>query len=181
MKSYTYKKALKRIIFLSNTPLTQKEENEFYMQDIISIGIQVEFWDISRLFLDDLFVYGPVNRDYIRNFNSWDSLELFLRENKDITTIYIPLISNYFFNRKVFKLLKEYNYTLIHFQRDGMPIYRIGLMKEILKWIRNSTELNVIARRVFARILSLLVFLKDIVQLLFPVIKQSSYSLERLR
>ena len=151
---------MEKIIFLSNTPLTKKDENDFYMQDIINTGISVEFVDISRIFLDVLTVYGSVNRDYVRNINSWDSLDLFLQKENHTATIFVPLINNYFSNKKVFRLLKKYNCTLILFQRDGMPIYRIGLIKEIKKWVRNSTKLNVIARRVFARIFKPVGFLE---------------------
>lgn len=38
-----------KIIYIRYIPLTRKIYDDFYMQDVIANGIEVEYWDISRM------------------------------------------------------------------------------------------------------------------------------------
>lgn len=115
-----------KIIYIRYLPLTDKIVQDFYMHQIVEIGIAVEYWDISKLFFnfnDSLIENtGQIRDVLIRKFESYKMLEKELAANTAKDTLWIPIMTVEGRTYKLFKLFSKFNCKIGIFGRNTFPV-----------------------------------------------------------
>ena len=141
-----------KIIYIRYIPLTRKIYDDFYMQDVIANGIEVEYWDISSIFYSSKLEQEDSSH-LVKTlfFNSYESLALSLSSLKDNEISY--LISLMSIEKKLvplFALFTKYKCSVAGFGRNMLPIgcnsYPISFFSK-LKRFNYSKFLNYITNR----------------------------------
>ena len=121
-------KKLSLIIFVSYQPLTPRFEKDFYTDTLLAKGFQIEFWDLSPLFHNQLIMHETKQKEFVRYFSAYDVLEEAIRQNHH-HAFFIFHINYYAAVYKLFKLFSKYKCFTGFFARGMLPF---PLLKESL-------------------------------------------------
>lgn len=115
-----------KVVFIEYLPLTRKIEKDFYIDDLLEASIEVEYWDITKLYFPHLTLNDRVERAYIRTVSSWKHLESLLNATDTNKTLFIPQIT--FSGRVIhlFRVLTKHRCELGFFARGMLPFPATG-------------------------------------------------------
>jgi hypothetical protein len=103
--------------------LTQKVYNDFYFNEIESIGLKVEYWDVSSLFFKT--IPGVEDSSFLTKtikFNTYKEIEEQLKSERSLDKcLFISIMSFDQLIIKLYKLLTKYNCNLGVFGRNVLP------------------------------------------------------------
>jgi hypothetical protein len=103
--------------------LTQKVYNDFYFNEIESIGLKVEYWDVSSLFFKT--IPGVEDSSFLTKtikFNTYKEIEDQLKSERSLDKcLFISIMSFDQLIIKLYKLLTKYNCNLGVFGRNVLP------------------------------------------------------------
>lgn len=152
----------KKIIYIRYIPLTAKIYKDFYMQEALQAGIEVEYWDITILFFKSVF--GQEDSSYLTNthkFASYKELEQAILLEQPLTkTLFISIMTFEGRVGKLYRLFTKYDCTLAVFGRNMFPlpsannspfIKRISRLN-LLKLINYFQTKNVIRQKLAGKI-----------------------------
>jgi hypothetical protein len=125
-----------KIIYICYVPLTIKFESDFFINELIECGFTVEYWDVTGLFHDNLFVWDSVKREYIKKIMSYKELEQkIIKEGKDV--IYFFLMYYQWRTLRLLRLLSKHNCTLYYLAWGLLPSLEKSNIKKYLNKIRD--------------------------------------------
>lgn len=144
-----------KIIYICYLPLNEKIERDFYIRDLVAEGVDVEFWDVSKIYFPNIEYQNIIVRDYNKYVLDMNMLKQQIKSaSRD--GIFIPIIT---FEARVLRLyfyLRIFNCKTIFFARGTLPFYNAGndtkvVFKKIINKLKNittiySTTLNFISR-----------------------------------
>lgn len=125
----------KKLIYFHYIPLTAKIYNDFFMEATIKAGIQVEYWDLSRLFFknygqeDSAFLLG----DHAIHFDHYQAVEERIKQQNISSTLFISIVSYNYRVVKLFRLFTQYNCILGVFGRDMVPIGNLKICSKLFR------------------------------------------------
>lgn len=103
--------------------MTQKVYNDFYFNEIESIGLKVEYWDVSSLFFKT--IPGVEDSSFLTKtikFNTYKEIEDQLKSERSLDKcLFISIMSFDQLIIKLYKLLTKYNCNLGVFGRNVLP------------------------------------------------------------
>jgi hypothetical protein len=103
--------------------LTQKIYNDFYFNEVESIGLKVEYWDVSSLFFKT--IPGVEDSSFLTKtikFNTYKEIEEQLKSERSLDKcLFISIMSFDQLIIKLYKLLTKYNCNLGVFGRNVLP------------------------------------------------------------
>ncbi len=112
-----------KVIYIRYNPLTQKVYNDFYFNEIESIGLKVEYWDVSSLFFKT--IPGVEDSSFLTKtikFNTYKEIEEQLKSERSLDKcLFISIMSFDQLIIKLYKLLTKYNCNLGVFGRNVLP------------------------------------------------------------
>ncbi|WP_276091105.1 hypothetical protein [Pedobacter sp. JY14-1] len=114
----------KKLIYFRYMPLTRKVIEDFYMQDAEKLGVEVEYWDITRLFFKEDFQMED-NSDLVKTvkFDDLNEFEASVKaESGHPDVLFLSIIT---FEAKVqciFQILGRYNAKTAVFGRNMFPL-----------------------------------------------------------
>ncbi len=112
-----------KIIYIRYNALTQKVYNDFYFNEVESIGLKVEYWDVSSLFFKT--IPGVEDSSYLTKkikFNTYKEIEEQLKSERSLDKcLFISIMSFDQLIIKLYKLLTKYNCNLGVFGRNVLP------------------------------------------------------------
>lgn len=112
-----------KVIYIRYNPLTQKVYNDFYFNEIESIGLKVEYWDVSSLFFKT--IPGVEDSSFLTKtikFNTYKEIEDQLKSERSLDKcLFISIMSFDQLIIKLYKLLTKYNCNLGVFGRNVLP------------------------------------------------------------
>lgn len=112
-----------KIVFLSYLPLIKRFYRGFFIDALIENGFEVEYWDLTAIYWNDLEMQDKINSPIISKFNSLKEFRKRLI-NEDIKrTVFITYMTYDFKVIKLFMLLTKSNATIAFF--------KIGLYPEL--------------------------------------------------
>ena len=103
--------------------MTKKVYNDFYFNEVESIGLKVEYWDVSSLFFKT--IPGVEDSSYLTKtikFNTYKEIEEQLKSETSLDKcLFISIMSFDQLIIKLYKLLTKYNCNLGVFGRNVLP------------------------------------------------------------
>lgn len=110
-----------KIIFISYIPLTQKLEDDFYVQYLLDKGFKVNFWDITDIYYKNIRFSGELERDYIEKIRSFGELKQKIREEDVSRVVFIPFPPLTGNTIRLYRLLTKHNCRLYFLGRGVLP------------------------------------------------------------
>jgi hypothetical protein len=74
---------LRKVIFICYQPLTEKFEKDFFIKDLESARLEVEYWDLTTVYFEKLRLQGQLQTGYIRVFHSMAQFKTALKERRE--------------------------------------------------------------------------------------------------
>ena len=103
--------------------MTQKVYNDFYLKEVENIGLQVEYWDVTKLFFKS--IPDVEDSSHLVNtikFKSYKEVETRIISEAEIDNVlFISIMSFDQLIKKLYILLTKYNCTLGVFGRNVLP------------------------------------------------------------
>lgn len=114
---------IKKIIIIRYMPLVELIYNKFYMPEIVNEGIDVEYWDVSKIFFGDTsYLEKTTGLCQTVVIDSYSQLINKIRSEDISTTLFHPLMTVEGRLRKLYKIFTKYNCKLLMFGRNVMPL-----------------------------------------------------------
>lgn len=112
-----------KIIYIRYNALTQKVYNDFYIKEVENIGLQVEYWDVSKIFFKS--IPDVEDSSHLVNtikFKSYKEVETRIISEAEIDKVlFISIMSFDQLIKNLYILLTKYNCTLGVFGRNVLP------------------------------------------------------------
>ena len=110
-----------KVIYLSYIPLTAKVARDWYLDDLMHAGVDVEFWDITGLLRGKVTEHYLQQADYVREINELTVLEETIVDQHD--AVYVLLLPKIWLYRSIFRLLSRYRCLTVCVQWGAMPAF----------------------------------------------------------
>lgn len=144
-----------RIVYICYLPLNEKIERDFYINDLIGQGIDVEYWDISKIYFPKIEYQNNSTRDYIKYFSNMEMLKKQIKI-ASIAAVFIPIIT---FEARVFRLyfyLRIFNCKTMFFARGTLPFYYSknntkAVFEKIINRLKNITTIHLVILNFLAK------------------------------
>lgn len=98
---------MQKLIIVDHEPLTIRRKSLFYIDTLISKGINLEFWDCSLYFYPGIIVADEIEEQYVRKISTYETLQLFLDKEDVGNTIYVVEAFESWNNRKFWRLFAK--------------------------------------------------------------------------
>jgi len=128
-----------KVIYIRYNALTQKVYNDFYIKEVQNLGLEVEYWDVSKLFFKS--IPDVEDSSHLVNtikFKTYKEIEMQIRlEGSLKKVLFVSIMSFDQIIMKLYKLLTKYNCNLGVFGRNVLPfgvnqnVTKIDFLKKI--------------------------------------------------
>jgi len=144
---------IKNIVYIGYAPLTAKTSRDFFIDDLIKEGINVEYWDLSQYYFENLTINNSINESWIKKVNSMGEVKMMLSAKNNRETVYFI---NFAFTGKVlllFRILTKMNITIFQIARGMIPVpastvkksvgklFKAGMVKKVSNFAFNKAAL----------------------------------------
>lgn len=126
------KRQIKKVIFIGYAPLTISTEKNFYFNEILSQGLELQYWDLTEIFFPSSTLPDSIKKNYIKFFSSINKLQEMLKLEKIEEILIIPIIGFEWRSLYLYYILNKYKCRIGFFARGMLPIYSINLKRKIL-------------------------------------------------
>lgn len=114
----------KKVIYIRYIPLTKKVYQDFYMEEVSRVGIEVEYWDITSLFFKDS--YEQEDSELLTKtlkFSSYMQLEKAFVQNAPLSEkLFISIMTFEGRVKKLHRLFTKYDCKIAIFGRNMFPM-----------------------------------------------------------
>lgn len=110
-----------KVVYLSCMPLTAKLSRDWYLDHLISAGIDVEFWDITRILRGNVTEHHRQQRDYLLEIDELSALEAAVVDRRD--AVYVLLLPKIWAFRAVFSLLSRHHCLTVSIMWGAVPAF----------------------------------------------------------
>jgi hypothetical protein len=117
---------MKKVVFLIYIPFTEKIETDFFFTDLIRSGIDLEYWDISDLFFNDLVISNKIERSFVRKISSYRELKSSIKLTDHEETLFIPQVTFEWKVIRLFRILTKNKCKLAFFARGALPLFPVN-------------------------------------------------------
>lgn len=117
---------MKKIIYVYYIPLSLKREKDFFLQELIDNGIEIEYWDLSGFMFKDAGFASSIKRDYVVKLNSIVEFEKrIVKEDLD-NVLFVSIANLSGHVAKIYRIFTKNNCKLLFFARPGQPSFFCG-------------------------------------------------------
>lgn len=127
---------MKKVVYISNQPLTGRVEKYWFISHLINNSVTVEYWDITGLYCKNFALPDMLDRAYIVKPGNYGELENLIKQNNNENTNYVLLMNYEAHLYRLFRLLTRYNCNLNFFEWGNFPTRGEN------KWVRLSRLLR---------------------------------------
>ena len=145
-----------KIVYIGYLSLTEKVIEDFYMEDVLSNGYEVEYWDLSNIYFPWV-LSKTLNKPYNRNFSTLTEFHKAIENVNGDSVLFVMQITYSFRVIKLFRILTKFKCKTAIFARGAIPRMTANSGKGLLKKI----ELGLKNRSLVIN------YLKDITAVLF--------------
>lgn len=128
---FMQKKKIKKVIFIGYAPLTVHTEKNFYFNEILDQGLQLQYWNLTNHFFPYLTLPDTIQRDYIIEIQNIVELKKKLKLESIDELLIIPIIGFEWRSLYLYYLLNSLNCRLGFFARGMLPIYNVNVKTKI--------------------------------------------------
>ncbi|WP_297623708.1 hypothetical protein [uncultured Rikenella sp.] len=98
---------MQQLIFVQPIPLTSVKEKMFYLQELISAGFHVQFWNLAPFTFPKLRLTDQIEPNYNINIQSFSELVDLLEQTDVSRTLFIADLDEGWMNRHLLLLFKQ--------------------------------------------------------------------------
>lgn len=95
-------------------------EQDFYIDKLI-VHHDIDYWDLTKLYYNDIVVPGELNKNYIKKFYTYEDLIKAIKKNKEGNTIYMIMMHFSYHTIPLFRILKQNNCITSSIISNGFP------------------------------------------------------------
>lgn len=96
---------MKNLVILSQAPLTPQIKRNNYVDEYLSVGYDVQFWDMSQLIHPGMKYNDELCEPYLRNISLLFEFEQLLSGVDSLKTIFVLDFDASWHTRNIFKIL----------------------------------------------------------------------------
>lgn len=126
-----------KLIYISHEPLTKFLYKLFYLEEVQSAGIEVEYWDCSNISWKGILLPDMISAPYIKKIKDVQSFYKEISQTNLNNTIFSVELRQDKTNLELFKILSNFNCYMIRFKLFENAVLPITL-KEILRSIQSG-------------------------------------------
>lgn len=130
----------KKVIYLSYIRLTDRVAKTWFIDDLISKNIVVEFWDLISFMREPHSEHYELKSDYLTKIHSLKDLKIRISQESRMRTVFVILFP---FNSKtlrVHRMLSEMKVKKVYIDWGAMPIYDQSRNSNFMKKIWNNRK-----------------------------------------
>lgn len=132
---------IKKVVYIGYQPLTIKVKENFYFQDLINKGFEVEYLDLTEIYFKDI-LKEEIDEPLIIKIDSFSALEDYINKQNRQNILFILTTTFEYRVLKLYKLLSKYNCKLSFFARGALPSFNdvskvnnlFMKFRKLLKW-----------------------------------------------
>ncbi len=147
---------MSKIIYLSQMKLSNKLKRDWFLDDFIKNGLDIEFWDVSEIINHNESPNISIDNVKVKEFADIEILEEALKQKHLISACFIIIIPRYYETIKVYRLLARYNIFTIFFLWGESPnIVRQGnIFMKLIKYLSLHKNILTSFTRLVKRIIT---------------------------
>lgn len=123
---------INKVIYVGYAPLTDKIIDDFYIDNLIAIGVEVEYWDLSPIFFNQLFD-DKLSCKYAFKIKSIKQFEALIINQKILDTLFVINFTLEFRVLTVFRILSRNKCKISIFARGAIPQLSVNVSNFKLK------------------------------------------------
>lgn len=112
---------VKRVVYISWMPLSEKVERDWYISYLQEHGVPVAYWDVTSLLFSDVKFQPSLDRDYLVRITSYEQLESLLASHGHDANFVMIVNYESRFNR-LYRMLTRHGCRLFFFEWGNFPI-----------------------------------------------------------
>lgn len=98
---------MRKVVIVDHEPLTVRRKSLFYIDVLISKGVNIEFWDCSLYFYPGMIIADQIEEPYVKKITSYKILQSLLNKESVCDTIFIVEAFDSWKNRKFWRLFAK--------------------------------------------------------------------------
>jgi hypothetical protein len=110
-----------KVVYLSCIPLTARVARDWYLDHLISAGVDVEFWDITRMLRGNVTEHHLQQAGYVREIDDLSALAAAVLSRRD--AVYVLLLPRIWAFRSVFRLLSRHRCLTVSVKWGAAPVF----------------------------------------------------------
>jgi hypothetical protein len=111
-----------KIVYLSNIRLTDRVAHNWFIDDLLHKGIDVEFWDLIPFMREHHREFNEISPKYLKELNSIIELdELIKKQTKEVVYVVLFPLNNA--TKNVYIKLSNQKARIVYIDWGAMPIY----------------------------------------------------------
>ncbi|WP_195374623.1 hypothetical protein [uncultured Parabacteroides sp.] len=122
---------LKKIIIICHEPLTIRIRSNFYIEEYINAGFNVEYWDLSQAIYPGIKLADQLDVSYVKKINDLDSLKRVLDVEDIVNSIFIVEVNYSWNNRFLFKVLSDKQCYMVRIDMYGNTVLNVPLKSKL--------------------------------------------------
>jgi len=111
-----------KIIYLSYIRLTDRVSRTWFLNDLVSRGFDIEYWDLVRIMRENHREYNEIKPIYLKELNSMTELDEQLK-NQVKNVVYVILFPQNNTTLSVYKKLSKLKVKMVYIDWGAMPLY----------------------------------------------------------
>ncbi len=155
-KKYRY---MKKIVFIDGENLTKRRREIFWIDEIRAAGFEVEFWDVSKMIVDQ-DICDQLDENYLRKFSNIKDFEEAIQKQDISNTIFVIEIWYKWITRKMLYIIKKNKcftlkiqiYSKIYHKQKRVPKMHFSL--NLLKYLSKKLvdELSYVCFKIYQKV-----------------------------
>lgn len=121
----------KRIIIICHEPLTVRIKSNFYIDEFINAGFDLEYWDLSQAIYPGIMLIDQLDMPYVTKIDNLDALQKALDSEDIRNTIFIVEVNFSWNNRYVFKILSDKGCYTVRIDMYGNTVLKVPLKSKL--------------------------------------------------
>ena len=122
---------LKKIRIICHEPLTIRIRSNFYIEEYINAGFNVEYWDLSQAIYPGIKLADQLEVSYVKKINDLDSLKRILDVEDIVNSIFIVEVNYSWNNRFLFKVLSDKQCYMVRIDMYGNTVLNVPLKSKL--------------------------------------------------
>lgn len=115
----------KKIIIICHEPLTVRIKSNFYIDDFVNAGFDLEYWDLSQVIYPGIILVDQLNMSYVKKIDNLHSLKIALDSEAIENTLFIVEVNYLWSNRSIFKILSDKGCYTVRIDMYGNTVLKV--------------------------------------------------------
>ena len=118
---------MKRVVYISWMPLTNYVKRTWFIDDLIKSGVLVEYWDITKIYRENIKEFGELKEEYIIYIQNFNEIKKYISDLINEDVVYILLLSPSIHTLALYRLFKKFECKTVFIKWGGMPIKAVEI------------------------------------------------------